>query len=106
MRRQRIYGLLLVLAAVLLPVLDGGDATASLVLGGLGGWMLGSRRYLLYGPRTPVYERVRPSHRHVSLRAQKKSASAVGAADAPDTHRGAKEYYAASMITQRGRNVK
>lgn len=48
MRRQRLYGLLLVLMAVLLPVLDGGDATASLVLGGLGAWMLGAKQYLLY----------------------------------------------------------
>lgn len=55
MRRQRIYGLLLVLMAVLLPVVDGGDATASLVLGGLGAWMVGSRRYLLY----PSYQRGR-----------------------------------------------
>ena len=70
MTKQRLYGLLLVLAAVLLPVLDGGDATASLVLGGLGGWMLGSRRYLLYGPP------------------QKKSASAAAAADAPDPKTG------------------
>ena len=50
MRRQRLYGLLLVAAAVLLPVLDGGDATASLVLGGLGGWMLGTGGTCYTGP--------------------------------------------------------
>lgn len=38
----------MVLMAVLLPVLDGEDATASLVLGGLGAWMMGTKQYLLY----------------------------------------------------------
>ena len=92
MLRQRIYGLLLVLAAVLLPVLDGGDATASLVLGGLGGWMLGSHTYLLYEPSKP-----RPV-------LQKKSASAVTAADAPDPKTGVQAD--ALSITQREGDVK
>lgn len=49
MKRQKLYGLGLLIIALVLPLLDGGDATASLVLGALGLWMLCSRQSLLYG---------------------------------------------------------
>lgn len=47
MLRQRLYGLglLLIGAASVLPT---GDATAALVLGALGLWMLCGRQYILY----------------------------------------------------------
>lgn len=57
MRRQRWYGLVLLLIAVALPLLDGGDVTASVVLAPLGLWMLCSRRGLLYRPGTSGHGR-------------------------------------------------
>lgn len=67
MTRQKLYGLGLLLIGLALPLLDGGDITATAVLGPLGAWMLCSRRCLLYTP------------------AQKKSAPAAATVDAPNT---------------------
>lgn len=78
MRRQRLYGLGLLLAGVA-SVLSTGDATAALLLVPLGLWMLASRRYLLHP-------------------AQKKSAPAAATADAPTPKRGV--HPDASSITQ------
>lgn len=78
MRRQRLYGLGLLLAG-LASILPGGDATAALALCPLGLWMLGSRQYILYP-------------------AQKKSAPTAATADALTSKRGVPSD--ASSITQ------